>query len=223
MFNSSFTLIETEDGSATLHSEIMQESYHSLHGAVQESMHVFIQAGLHQIKKKKIAIFEVGLGTGLNACLTWSEAIANKLKIHYVSVEAFPLTLDIYNKLNYESATRNLPPGAFTKLHECNWNECCLLDAPFFDFMKIQTDFTQYTISEGFDLIYFDAFSPEKQPEMWEIHQLEKIYNCLNTNGILVTYCAKGSVRRALQKAGFQVERLPGPPGKREMLRATKN
>lgn len=223
MFDSSFSLIETEDGSATLHSEVMQESYHSMHGAIQESMHVFIQAGLLQIEKKNISIFEVGFGTGLNALLSWNEAKHHALNIHYVCVEAFPLTTEIYSKLNYNLPSGYLPPEAFKKLHESNWNERCTLDPPSFDFMKIQTDFTRFAIPESFDLIYFDAFSPDKQPEMWEELLFEKIYNCMNTNGILVTYCAKGVVRRALQKVGFQVERIPGPPGKREMLRATKN
>jgi tRNA U34 5-methylaminomethyl-2-thiouridine-forming methyltransferase MnmC len=218
-----FEIRRTGDGSSTLYSATMQESYHSLNGAVQESMHVFIQAGLQQIKKTEIRILEVGLGTGLNALLTWEESIKQGLHIDYVSLEAFPVPAKLLTKLNYKLNSRLLPPEAFWKIHESPWEECTKLDGFQFRLTKLNQDFTHYHPDKGFDLVYFDAFAPDKQPEMWEESLLEGLYKGMNPNGIFVTYCAKGEIRRRLQRAGFEVERLPGPPGKREMLRAVKH
>jgi len=217
-----FRPIKTADGSDTLFSAQMNESYHSLNGAVQESKHVFIEAGLRRINQHSIQIFEVGFGTGLNALLTWQEARQSCLNISYDSIEAFPLDSSCYETLNYPALLPGLIPGALNMLHECKWNEVHLLEKNRFQFRKILQDFTSFAFDITYDLIYFDAFAPDKQPAIWEESQLRKCHDALKPGGILVTYCAKGEIRRQMQKSGFQTERLPGPPGKREMLRAIR-
>jgi tRNA U34 5-methylaminomethyl-2-thiouridine-forming methyltransferase MnmC len=217
-----FILHKTADGSVTLFSNEMQESYHSLNGAAQESRHVFIEAGLKHCLAKNIAVFEVGFGTGLNALLTWGEAKRSNLNIRYTAIEAFPLSLETTSSIGYDSLEPALPENAFQQLHQAPWNREVLLEKDCFSLKKTEGDFTSLTLENKFDLIYFDAFSPEKQPEMWEEHLFSRLFENLNEDGILVTYCAKGEVRRRLQRCGFTVERIPGPPGKREMLRAKK-
>jgi len=223
MKQSSFVLKTTADGSDTLFSADMTESYHSVNGAAQESRHVFIEAGLHQITKRSIKIFEVGFGTGLNALITWADARKNNIQIDYDAIEAFPVSKDVIKSLNYKDLEPTLPSEAFLQLHEIQWNDRAILEQNRFSLLKLQGDFTSIDIGENYDLVYFDAFSPDKQPEMWEEDLFRKLYDAMNENGILVTYCAKGEVRRRMQRAGFLVERIPGPPGKREMLRATKS
>jgi len=218
----SFTLRKTADGSDTLYSTEMDESYHSVNGAVQESLHVFIKAGLQEVCKQKIRILEIGFGTGLNALLTWREAQKSHLDIDYVTIEAYPVSENIIQNLNYNELETGLPADAFQQMHLTAWNTPEILQESVFRLTKINADFTRFILTEKYDLIYFDAFAPEKQPEMWEEELFHKIFQTLNTNGILVTYCAKGEVRRRLQRSGFETERIPGPPGKREMLRATK-
>ena len=222
MTHNTFLLRKTADGSDTLFSPEMEESYHSLNGAVQESRHVFIEAGLRQIQKEKINIFEVGFGTGLNALLTWGEAHQKMLQVSYDAIEAFPLSKSIIETLNYKKIEPNLTSEAFLKLHETPWNKSFILETNRFILQKIQNDFTNFNFTKKYDLVYFDAFSPDKQPEMWNECLFRKIFQSLHCQGLLVTYCAKGEVRRCMQRSGFQVERLSGPPGKREMLRATK-
>lgn len=217
-----FTLHLTNDGSETLYSSEMQESYHSLNGAVQESRHVFIEAGVKQCTAKKIKIFEVGFGTGLNALLTWGEARRNHLNVTYTAIEAFPLPPETTAALGYDSLEPMLPENAYKLLHESSWGLEVVLERGCFTLAKLQGDFTTMPLQSRFDLIYFDAFAPEKQPEMWEEHLFARLFHALNENGILVTYCAKGEVRRRLQRCGFLVERIAGPPGKREMIRAVK-
>lgn len=223
MKQTSFVLKTTADGSDTLFSAEMDESYHSVNGAAQESRHVFIEAGLHQLNKKTIKIFEVGFGTGLNALITWGEARKNNLQIVYDTIEAFPVSEALIDSLNYKDLDPTLPTDAFQKLHQAQWNNREILDANQFSLLKVQGDFTRFDFVQKYDLIYFDAFAPDKQPEMWEENMFRKIFAAMNDHGILVTYCAKGEVRRRMQRAGFQVERIPGPPGKREMLRAIKS
>jgi len=223
MRHSTFILKKTADGSDTLFYPEMEESYHSMNGAVQESRHVFIEAGLRQIKKKKINIFEVGFGTGLNALLTWGEAHQKTLQVSYDAIEAFPLSKSIIETLNYKGLEPNLTPDAFLKIHEAPWDVPTILENDRFILQKIQNDFTNFDFTKKYDLVYFDAFAPDKQPEMWNECLFRKIFNSLNDQGILVTYCAKGEVRRRMQRSDFQVERISGPPGKREMLRATKS
>lgn len=218
-----FTLHQTADGSETLYSSELQESYHSLNGAVQESRHVFIEAGLKQCTKKSIQLFEIGFGTGLNALLTWGEAKRSRLDITYSAIEAFPLPPEITSALGYDSLEPILQDNAFNQLHHASWGCPVILEKDCFTLYKIEGDFTSMSFQGGIDLLYFDAFAPEKQPEMWEEHLFNRLFENLNENGILVTYCAKGEVRRRLQRCGFRVERIPGPPGKREMIRAVKS
>jgi len=217
-----FSLYLTADGSKTLYSNDMQESYHSLNGAVQESRHVFIDAGLKQCSEKFIHILEIGFGTGLNALLTWGEAKRKHLNVSYTAIEAFPLPIETTSVLGFDSLEPVLPSNAFSQLHAASWGNTIVLETDCFKLQKRQLDFTAGLVEGSFDLIYFDAFAPDKQPEIWEEHLLAGLYQTLKEKGILVTYCAKGEVRRRLQRCGFMVERIPGPPGKREMIRAVK-
>ena len=211
----------TEDGSHTLFVPDIDECYHSTHGAVQESQHIFIEAGLKECKKSEVNVLEVGFGTGLNVFLTMQEAEKMGKKIRFTTLELYPVPIDTALKLNY--ATELAPDFklCFEKMHTSPWNKEVQI-SPFFKLYKSKADFTKIVFSEEYDVIYFDAFSPEKQPEMWTAEQFEKLYKCCNFEGVLTTYCAKGDVRRAMQSAGFKVERLPGPPGKREILRGMK-
>jgi tRNA U34 5-methylaminomethyl-2-thiouridine-forming methyltransferase MnmC len=217
-------LIEsTADGSNTLFVPELDEHYHSINGAVQESKYVFIEAGLRQCSKDYVSILEVGFGTGLNALLTLLEAEKSKKYIHYCGVELYPLPIDLIRKLNY---TQDLPlsdQNLYLKLHEADWGINNNI-TNFFSIIKLAEDFTRLekNLSDNFDLIYFDAFAPDKQSEMWTQDIFDLLYSKTTEGGILTTYCAKGIVRRMLQSAGYIVERLPGPPGKREMLRAVK-
>ncbi len=217
-------IIITEDGSHTIYVPALDEHYHSTHGAINESMHVYINAGLKHHSKKEINLLEIGFGTGLNAFLSLSVAIQDKLKINYFSIEKYPLPENEYNMLNY---TRYIFPEYsryFGLLHQAPWDEEALL-CPEFSLKKIKTDLKtfEYDGLPRFDLIYFDAFAPGKQPEMWSSEIFEEIAWQTNTGGIIVTYCAKGSVRRMLNELGFQMERLPGPVGKKEILRGIKH
>jgi tRNA U34 5-methylaminomethyl-2-thiouridine-forming methyltransferase MnmC len=199
----------------------IDECYHSTHGAVQESRHIFIDAGLRKCKKSKICVLEIGFGTGLNAFLTLLEAEGSEKKINYISLELFPVEINKALQLNYPDILAPDKNLLFKHMHTCTWNEEIQL-TPFFGLSKIKSDFTEFVFINNFDIVYFDAFSPEKQPEMWSDKQFEKIYAHCNQGAILTTYCAKGIVRRTMQSAGFEVERIPGPPGKREMLRGVK-
>lgn len=214
----------TADGSHTLFIPELDEHYHSVNGAIQESRHVFIEAGLHHCKQGEIHVLEVGFGTGLNALLTLTESTRLKKKIHYTTVEAYPLPDSIIQSLNYTQGYSPQETSLFHKMHEAAWNEGTAISAGFY-LTKIESDFTSFdfsSVSGAVDLIYFDAFAPDKQPEMWTQHIFDKLYEITAASGILTTYCAKGSVRRMLQQAGYTTERLLGPPGKREMLRATR-
>lgn len=217
-----FTFHLTGDGSGTLYSNDMQESYHSLNGAVQESRHVFIDAGLKRCFGKRLRILEVGFGTGLNALLTWGEAKRSQLDVTYFTVESYPLPSVTTSALGYDQLEPILLKSAFSQLHESVWDDTIVLEKGCFAICKIEDDFRNFTLPSGLDLIYFDAFAPDKQPEMWEEHLFQKLFEAMNEQGILVTYCAKGEVRRRMQRCGFIVERIQGPPGKREMIRAIK-
>lgn len=213
----------TADGSHTIFVPELDEHYHSVNGAVQESMHVFIDSGLTQINKKEICIFEVGFGTGLNAYLTALQVQNTSSIIHYTSIEAYPLPIDVVQKLNYSQQLKSDSYDLFLKLHEKEWNKETRI-LPNFYLNKIKADFTSYNYESQncIDIVYFDAFAPDKQSDMWSQEIFNSVYSIMSLGGVLVTYCAKGVVRRMMQQAGFVVERLPGPPGKREMLRATK-
>lgn len=218
------TQLETElqittDGSHTLYVAAIDETYHSTHGAIQESMHIFIDAALKICTKKTIHILEIGFGTGLNALLTAIEAEKSDTNIHYTTLEKFPIPIETALQLNYSSILSK--KTIFVKLQNSDWEKKIEINSHFY-IQKMKCDFTETTFNNKFDIVYFDAFSPDKQPEMWTEQQFRKIFDACNSDAILTTYCAKGMVRRALLSAGFKVERLPGPPGKREILRARK-
>lgn len=214
-------LLITSDGSHTLFVPTIDESYHSTHGAIQESRHIFIEAGLKQCAKLEIRVLEIGFGTGLNAFLTLLEAEKSNRRIHFTTLELYPVVIEKALQLNYPEELASENRLDFEKMHTSAWNEEIQI-TPYFSLKKIKTDFTSHPFENKFDVVFFDAFSPEKQPEMWTLQQFEKIYESCNSRAILTTYCAKGIVRRAMQSAGFSVERLPGPKGKREILRGRK-
>ena len=212
-------IIITSDGSTTIHLPEWNEQYHSKHGAIQEAYHVFIKSGLNIVDKKELSILEIGFGTGLNCFITFLEA---KNKINYVGVEAYPVAEEEVVKLNYVSELEAEEyKGLFNKIHQSLWGEKVELTKRF-SLLKRQQFFKDIKDENSFDLIYFDAFGARVQPELWSEAIFKIMYKALQQNGVLVTYAAKGSVRRAMQAVGFFVERLPGPPGKREMLRAIK-
>jgi tRNA U34 5-methylaminomethyl-2-thiouridine-forming methyltransferase MnmC len=214
---SKLQLLKTKDDSYTLYNPDLNETYHSKHGAVQESLHVFIKNGLHYYSENfptnDIHILELGFGTGLNALLTLIESKKLNNKIHYTSTEAFPLAIDIVEQLNYsqEHFKDLLEMHQSKKLNKNNFEFDLICDA----FMKIN-------FNKKFDIIYFDAFAPEKQPELWTQEVFLRCKELLNPNGLLVTYCAKGEVKRTIKSVGLKLETLQGPPGKREMIRANK-
>jgi len=219
--------IVTGDGSHSLLNTDLNETYHSVHGAVRESLHVFIKNGLEYCFQKgqpqEINILEIGFGTGLNALLTLRQSQDSKVKIRYVSIEAFPVSLEIVTQLSYPI---DLPfpnsIGLFQSLHQARWNEAVTI-LPDFILEKRKTTLQELEFEKHqFDLVYFDAFAPNKQPEMWHPTMLAKTAKALKDGGIFVTYCAKGQLKRDLKSVGLVVESLAGPPGKREMVRATK-
>lgn len=212
---------KTADGSHTLFVPEMDEHFHSVHGALQESMHVFIQTGLKACQKEDIYLFEVGFGTGLNALLT----LANQghKKIHYYSIEKYPLNTEEYEHLNFSEFMTSDLAKCFPKLHDCEWNQTVEI-SPGFEFCKIQGDLTSFDFTglPQFDLIYFDAFAPNKQADMWDEQIFQKLAANCNAGAIIVTYCAQGEVRRKMMRSGFEMQRLAGPPGKKEMLYGEK-
>ncbi|MCX6237193.1 MAG: tRNA (5-methylaminomethyl-2-thiouridine)(34)-methyltransferase MnmD [Bacteroidia bacterium] len=217
-------LVKTDDGSDTLFVQEPGEHYHSTFGAVQESMHVFIEAGLRKCDQPSLNLLEVGFGTGLNAYLTVLEAHKVNIAILYITVEKYPLPPSVWTLLNYPEIVSEGNPKLFRMIHEAKWNEEVKITYNF-SILKLSSDLKNidYSALPLFDLIYFDAFSPVKQPELWETSIFQQLANHCATKAKLVTYCAKGAVRRSLKEAGFTPERIPGPPGKREMLRGTKN
>lgn len=215
-------LERTADGSYTLYVPELDEHYHSVKGALTESQHIFIEMGLKHSPTPEPRILEIGLGTGLNAFLTLLAAEEMQRKVHYTGIERYPLAEETLRQLDYPGIIGKKHEEDYYAIHQAPWEKETNL-SPWFTLHKIEGDFTRHTFQKGYDIIYFDAFAPEKQPEMWEQSLFNILYNVLNEGGILTTYCAKGVVRRMLQTAGFTVERLPGPPGgKREILRATK-
>lgn len=217
-------IITTADGSKTIHLPEWDEQYHSKHGALQEAMHVFIQSGLHHVAKseKNLSILEIGFGTGLNAYLSLLEAEKLILKIDYVGVEAYPIDRKEIELLHYPKTILNKDKDErFVALHSVDWEKRQNISSCF-TILKRKQLFGGIKDVECFDLVYFDAFGARVQPDLWTVEIFKKMYDALKQNGVLVTYSAKGSVRRAMTDVGFKVERLPGPPGKREMLRATK-
>lgn len=215
-------IIITDDGSTTIHIPEWNEQYHSTHGAIQEAYHVFIKMGLSLFKDQQVSIMEIGFGTGLNCFITYLEVKKDNLKIDYVGVEGYPISDEELRGLNYVSELNaNKEKEVFERIHSLSWNEKHIFSDDF-ALTKRQQMFAEIDDKNRYDLIYFDAFGARVQPELWTELIFKKMYDSLRLNGVLVTYSAKGSVRRAMQSVGFKVERLDGPPGKREMLRAIK-
>jgi len=218
-------IIETKDGSHSLYVPELDETYHSRNGAITESLHVFIQNGLWYLTDQgftEISIFELGFGTGLNAFLTVIEAVQLNIRVQYTSIDPYPLPEKIVNALNYHQI-RNISKSKeiFDQIHRISWNK----DFPInknFNLLKIKSTIQDFSINKNFNLVYYDAFAPNKQPDVWAIENLEKVYGMLNQNGIFVTYSAQGKLKKDLIAVGFTVDAVPGPPGKREIVRAIK-
>ena len=206
-------LVKTSDGSFTLFIPEVQETYHSTHGAVQESMHVFIENGLNACDKEVIRILEVGLGIGLNAVLTLQHTTK---KIDYCALEPYPLSKEILEELSVNKSDQ-----FEMKFHASKAGDWISIQENF-SFVRMEVGLEEFSSEEKFDVIYYDAFGPRVEPGLWTLERMQQCFNLLNEGGVFVTYCAKGEVRRNLQAAGFVVERLAGPPGKREMLRAKR-
>jgi tRNA U34 5-methylaminomethyl-2-thiouridine-forming methyltransferase MnmC len=219
------SIISTQDGSPTLVSDRFGVPYHSRYGAVQESRHVYIAAGLYykSIVQKRLQVLDMGFGTGLNAFLLYLEARRLGLTLDLTSVEAYPVPLSVVIAMDYPGILEaESERGVFEELHRCDWNRPVEL-GPGVVFEKREDTFEDFPIPLGrYDLICYDAFAPVVQPHLWEQPQLCRLYDALVSGGVLVTYCAKGSFKRALQAVGFSVETLQGPPGKREMVRASR-
>lgn len=214
----------TEDGSHTIFVPTLNEHYHSTKGAIQEARHIFIDSAFNQCPKSNIKILEVGFGTGLNAFITMLEAEKNNQQIEYSTLEFYPIPLSSIKRINYPSLIDETKRELYYKLHTAEWDNNIQITSHFSIFKKL-IDFSNpdnLITDEKYDIVYFDAFGPDKQPEMWQPPIFQKIYSMMNEGGILTTYSAKGVIRRTMQSIGFKVERIPGPPGKREILRATK-
>lgn len=219
-------LILTEDGSSSLFVPELKEHYHSVHGAVQESTHIFIRAGWDYYRerhpgKMPVSILEAGFGTGLNAWLTLSAAGEAGVPVFYHSIEKYPLTPEEYGALNYARQFPRPQQELFEALHRAPWQAATAL-TPLFTLYKEEGDFRSFGLQRPADLVYYDAFNPDVQPHLWTAEVFARFYEALVPGGVLVTYCVKGIVKRALREVGFTLRRLPGPPGKREMLRAEK-
>jgi tRNA U34 5-methylaminomethyl-2-thiouridine-forming methyltransferase MnmC len=218
-------LITTDDGSHSIYSEQYGVSYHSKYGAITESAHVFIAMGLRlkAAVQRRIDVLEAGVGTGLNAFMTWLEADRRALQVGYTALEAFPITAAEAAALNYP-ALLDAPDQTedFQRLHTCSWKERHVLSENF-TFEKRLLPIQEFEVAEpAYDIVYFDAFAPQAQPELWTEAVFARLYGALRPDGVLVTYCAQGEFKRRLKRVGFSVERLQGPPGKREMTRGWK-
>lgn len=220
-------LIQTEDGSTTLYVPELNEHYHSVHGAIQESVHIFIRAGIEYYRENTpslpapLRILEAGFGTGLNAYLTLAKAMAQDMPVIYHSLEKYPLTPEEAAQLNYAEQIPYGEPEHFLRLHEAPWETPSPI-TPLFSLHKHKQDLRDTRFPPEFDIVFFDAFNPDVQPHLWTAEVFRQFFEALKPGGMLVTYCVKGIVKQALRQVGFQLKRLPGPPGKREMLRATK-
>ena len=216
-------VIRTSDGSSTIRIEAMEENYHSGHGALQEARHVFIQYGLEFLKEKdSIRVFEMGFGTGLNALLAAEFALEQGRHIEYTGIEAFPVEEELISQLNYNELVLPELTATYHQMHTASWGVTHPINS-LFQFQKIHAKIEEWEAPLGlFDVVFFDAFGPRAQGEMWEIEILQKMHRLLLPGGVFVTYCAKGQLKRDLRSLGFEVESLPGPPGKREMTRGVK-
>ena len=214
-------LIITNDGSHTLFDKEINECYHSKHGAIIEAMHVFIKNGIFAVDKQNLNILEIGFGTGLNALLTAQKSKEKSIKINYNTIELYPIEAKYYTKLNF-SKLMGIDKKELEFLHSCSWDIKHKISS-YFNFKKKHISVEDYNTTKKYDIIYYDAFSPRKQPEMWEKKIFSKMYKFLKNDGFLVTYCAKGDIKRTLKECGFRIIALDGPPGKRQITRANKN
>jgi tRNA U34 5-methylaminomethyl-2-thiouridine-forming methyltransferase MnmC len=221
------SILVSEDGSTTLKSEVFNTTYHSIHGAIQESKHVYIKSGLehfieHNIAKKEINVLEIGLGSCLNALLTLEKTIQDSsITIYYHALEKYPVPVFILDNQNYAEKISCLSEEQVKHVFESKWEIPVLIESNF-TLLKEEVDLLDFKSDRKYDVIYFDAFDPAIQPEMWSLEIMQKMAQVINPTGVLVTFSAKGQVRRDLESVGFKVERIAGPPGKREMIRATK-
>lgn len=216
-------IITTKDGSTTIHLPELNESYHSKHGAIQEAYHVFIKNGLTLFKGEPVSILEIGFGTGLNAFITFLESQKNNQVIDYVGVEAYPVAFEEIQQLNYPTELNATDQTEiFHQMHQCEWEQKQSVSNQF-SLTKRNQHFQNIADKSAYDLIYFDAFGFRVQPELWSNAIFEKMFAALQPGGVLVTYACRTSIKNAMKEAGFVVEKLPGAPGKREMLRAFKN
>jgi tRNA U34 5-methylaminomethyl-2-thiouridine-forming methyltransferase MnmC len=221
---SDIKVITTQDGSHSLFSEQFGENYHSKYGAIQESMHVFIEAGLFYKFKMQddVSVLGIGFGSGLNAFLTYLETVKRQKSVYYEAIEAYPVPVEEAAKLNFPELLESQDQKhIFDYMHQSDWEKEHKFSTQFI-FKKSLNKFENIVAEDKFDLIFFDAFAPSTQPELWEPPVLSIMYKALKSGGIFVTYSAKGSVKRNLKALGFALENLPGPPGKREMIRAIK-
>lgn len=215
-------ILQTHDGSTTIHIKDWDECYHSKFGAIQEAKHVFIKNGLSLFQNQSVSVLEIGFGTGLNAFITFLESKKLGLTIDYVGVEAYPISQEEVKMMNYVSELNaEEERNVFEKMHDCTWDEKVDLDSDF-GLTKRKIFFNEISEIEQFDLIYFDAFGFRVQPELWSEEMFQIMFNALKNKGILVTYAARSSIKKNMIAAGFTVEKLQGPPGKREMFRAMK-
>lgn len=213
-------VLTTGDQSPTLYNEELNETYHSRHGARQESEHVYIASGLDELTHlNSIRVFEMGFGTGLNILLAHQFSQKHKIALEVTTIELFPLDKEVWSQLDFSVNIEE--KEMFSQLHELPWEEKNVLNSSF-SLLKRKLALADIPYQNAFDIIFFDAFGPDKQPDLWTPEIFTLLFNALDQNGVLVTYSAKGQVRRDLQSVGFEVERIPGPPGKREMLRAKK-
>lgn len=217
------TIISTEDGSATIYVESLNQSYHSTHGAISESQHIFIKDGLKYYEpQQQVNILEIGFGTGLNALLSLDYARRNSVNVNYFTVEKYPLEKEEYLALNYPDFLPKINHQDFIDLHETSWDEEVQLDKNF-TLYKSMVDIKMMQLqADYYEVVFFDAFSPDQQPELWSRDIFQLIYKSMKRGGVLTTYSVKGDVKRALKSAGFSIEKLAGPKGKREILRAKR-
>jgi len=224
---SEIRLIETQDGSHSLYVPELNETYHSFHGAIQESAHVFIRMGLHyyldKFQSHKIKILEVGFGTGLNALMAYKDLTKKKIRMWYDTIEPYPIEEGIWKKLNYvEKMDFEGGQEIYDQLHNSPWETKNELSEGYL-FTKHKNKLESIELPDHhYDLVFFDAFAPNKQPELWELDQLKKVVASMKDDAVFVTYCAQGQFKRDLREAGLEIESLPGPPGKKEMVRGWK-
>jgi tRNA U34 5-methylaminomethyl-2-thiouridine-forming methyltransferase MnmC len=214
-------VISTSDGSKTIYVPELDEYYHSAYGAVEESKHVFINNGYKKFPGNTIRIFELGFGTGLNVLLTLLESVKDKKRIEYLSIEKYPLDKEIIDQINYGQLFTEKGELYFSLIHEAEWDKPCFINDSF-SLHKITGDIRDFTTDSFFDIVYYDAFAPGKQPEMWSFDLISKVCSLLSSGGIFITYSARGQLKRDLSKLGFDVEHPDGPRGKRQITRASK-